>query len=133
MKLYHTVSSTTITQEVIGSFLENGRYENHLRKLRNTLHKNSLQYVRTIRESFPEDTKLSRPQGGFMLWLELSKHIDTVQLYELAMKHKISIAPGKIFTLQKQYSNCLRLSYGLVWNEEVEAALRMLGKLISRS
>lgn len=133
MKLYHTVSSTTITQEVIGSFLENGRYENHLRKLRSTLHKNSLQYLRTISESFPEDTKLSRPQGGFMLWLELSKHIDTVQLYEQAMKHKISIAPGKIFTLQKQYSNCLRLSYGLVWDKEVESALRLLGKLASKS
>jgi len=128
-KQFHNISSTTLTQEAIGSFLENGRYENHLRKLRNTLHGNSLNYLRTIGESFPEDTKVSRPNGGFMLWLELKKDIDTFRLYEQAVKHNISIAPGRMFTLQQQYNNCLRLSYGLHWSDEVEQGLRKIGSL----
>jgi DNA-binding transcriptional MocR family regulator len=131
-KLYHAISSTTLTQEAIGSFLETGRYEHHLRGLRHTLHTNSLQYLRTIRECFPSDTRVSRPQGGFMQWVELNKRIDTVELFEQAQKYNISIAPGRMFTLQKQYNNCIRLSYGMVWNEQVEKALRMLGRLITR-
>ena len=128
-KQFHSISSTSLTQEAIGDFLENGRYENHLRKLRHTLHCNSLNYLRTIGESFPQDTKVTRPNGGFILWLELNKDIDTLKLYEQALRHNISIAPGRMFTLQKQYNNCLRLSYGLHWNEDVQNGLIRLGRL----
>lgn len=128
-KRYHSVSASEITQEAIGDFLENGRYENHLRKLRHTLHCNSMQYMRAICEYFPHDTKVSHPQGGFIQWVELSKKINTIKLYELAVQQKISFAPGRMFTLQKQYDNCMRLSYGLEWNEKVENSLKTLGRL----
>ena len=39
-KLYHTISNPTITHEVVGDFLKNGRYENHLRKIRQILNRN---------------------------------------------------------------------------------------------
>jgi len=129
IKLFHSLSGTSITQEVIGGFLENGRYEAHLRNLRRKLHANYLQYVRVIAEHFPEETKISRPQGGLSLWVELPKQIDTVDLYQTAISKKISFSPGNMFTLQKQFSNCLRLSYGLEWNERTENALNTLGKL----
>jgi DNA-binding transcriptional MocR family regulator len=128
-KRYHSVSASAITQEAIGDFLENGRYENHLRKLRQTLHCNSMKYMRAICEHFPHDTKVSHPQGGFIQWVELNKKINTIKLYELSIQQKISFAPGSMFTLQKQYNNCLRLNYGLVWNEKVENSLKMLGRL----
>jgi len=131
-KLIHSVSSTTVTQEAIAGFLENGRYENHLRNLRKHLHSNSLQFTRAIAEYFPEGTKISHPQGGFMLWVELDKKINTAELYDIAIKHKISIAPGRMFTLQNQFNNCMRLSYGQKWTWEIDNKLRLLGKLINQ-
>ncbi len=128
-KLYHTLSSTPITHEVIGNFLESGRYEAHLRKLRRTLHTNYLQYVRVIGESFPEGTKISRPQGGLSLWVELPKRVDTIDLYNTAFNKKITFSPGTMFTLKKQFSNCMRLSYGLEWNPKTAASLQTLGRL----
>lgn len=128
-KLYHSVSSATLTQEAVGNFLETGRYENHLKRLRHTLHANSLHYLRAICAYFPEGTKVSRPAGGFLLWLELPRSVDTAKLYDIALRYKISIAPGRMFTLQDQYNHCIRLSYGLLWNDEVDQALKLLGKL----
>jgi len=130
MKLYHSISGTAITQEVIAGFLETGRYENHLRKLRQTLHSNLLKYSAAIAGYFPEGTMASRPQGGFVLWVELPKAIDTMQLYEKAIARKISFAPGRIFTQQDQYHNCMRLNYGLVWNDWLETYLKVLGNLV---
>jgi len=130
LKLYHSIAGTTITQEVIAGFLETGRYAHHLRGLRHTLQANALRYSRAIAEYFPENTRVSRPQGGFMLWVELDERMDTALLYERAMRQKISIAPGAMFSLQDQYRNCLRLSYGMPWNETIENALRQLGRLI---
>lgn len=128
-KYYHSLYTTSITHAAVGSFLENDRYENHLRKLRHTLHRNSLQFLRCISEYFPDDTKVTIPQGGLHIWVELNKKMDTVELYNSAMQHKISIAPGRMFTLQNQYNHCLKLSCGLVWKDEVEQALKLLGKL----
>lgn len=130
LKLYHTISGATITQEVIAGFLETGRYAHHLRGLRQTLHTNSLRYGGAIAEYFPDGTRVSRPEGGFMLWVELDQRIDTVELYDRAIRHNISIAPGNMFSLQDQYRNCLRLSYGMPWDKNIEMALKKLGQLI---
>jgi hypothetical protein len=129
LKLFLTIASTSITQEVIAGFLETGRYENHLRKLRHTLHANFLKYSRAIADYFPEGTLASRPQEGFVVWAELPGNIDTIDLYEKALRQKISFAPGRIFTLQNQYANCLRLNYGLLWNDQLEKSLQALGHL----
>jgi DNA-binding transcriptional MocR family regulator len=129
MKLFHSLSGTSITHEVIGNFLENGRYEAHLRKLRHTLHTNYLQYVRVISQHFPEGTKISRPQGGLSVWVELPKKINTVDLYYSAIKSKVSISPGSMFTLQKQFNNCMRLGYGMPWSDKLESGLKLIGKL----
>ena len=131
-KLYHTISSPTITHEVVGDFLKNGRYENHLRKIRQILNHNCNNYINTILESFPKGTKVSRPQGGFFLWIELDKKIDTAEFYHLAMKHNISIAPGRIFSFQDQFSNCMRLSFGLPWTNELRQSIQTLGRLAAQ-
>lgn len=129
IKLFLSIASPSITQEVIAAFLETGRYENHLRKLRHTLHGNFLKYSNAISEYFPSGTMASSPQGGFVIWIELPGDIKTLDLYEKSIQQKISFAPGQIFTLQEQYMNCLRLNYGLMWNDQLEKSLRSLGRL----
>lgn len=129
LKLVHTLSCTAITQEAVAGFLKSGRYENHLRQLRKTLQDNYQHYIRTIAEHFPAGTKTSRPQGGLSLWVELNKNTSTTKLFEKAIKQKISIAPGRMFTLQDQFENCMRLSLGLPWTDNLEKQLQLLGKL----
>jgi len=129
LKLFHSITTTNITQEVIANFLETGRYEHHLRKLRSTLHTNSLQYIRAINDYFPEGTKVSRPQGGIVLWVEFDQKMDTLKLYDQAIRRGISIAPGRLFTLQDQFSNCIRLNYGMSWNDKLDKGLRDLAEI----
>lgn len=130
LKLYHSITSATVEQMTIANFLATGRYEHHLRKLRQTLHSNSLQYIRAIREYFPEGTKVTHPKGGFILWVELPKSVDTYELYQDALFHKISIAPGAMFSLQDRYRNCMRLSYGMPWTNELDKSLKRLGAVV---
>jgi DNA-binding transcriptional MocR family regulator len=129
LKMVHAISTCTITHEAVANFLKNGRYENHLRKMRQTLQTNYHNYSNTIAEFFPEGTKISRPRGGLAIWVELNKKIDTTELYDIALKHKISISPGRMFSLQHQFENCMRLCIGLPWTEELQHKLKKLGKL----
>lgn len=129
LKLIHSLSSTSIINEAVGNFLLTGKYENHLRNLRRTLQENYQKYADAIATYFPEGTKISRPQGGLALWVELPKHIDTGKLYDYALKKQISISPGQIFTLQSQFQNCMRLCIGLPWTDELKHKLKQLGTL----
>jgi DNA-binding transcriptional MocR family regulator len=126
----HAISSSAITHEAVANFLKSGRYDRHLRRLRHTLQSNYQHYIHAIAEYFPEGTKTSRPQGGLALWVEFNKKVNTAELFDKAMKQKISIAPGRMFTLQNQFKNCMRLSIGLPWSEQVRLKLKQLGRLV---
>ncbi|HWV71395.1 MAG TPA: PLP-dependent aminotransferase family protein [Pseudosphingobacterium sp.] len=129
-KLLQTISAPSLYQEVIADFMEHGRYDHHLRTLRTKLYTNCLQFQRAIEDYFPHNTKISQPQGGFMLWLELNKTVDTEKLYDIAIKQKISFAPGRMFSLHNRYNNCMRLNYGLEWNQKLDFDLKRLGNLV---
>jgi DNA-binding transcriptional MocR family regulator len=131
LKLLHSTSSISIVNEAVANFMKNG-YEKHLQQMRKSLQNNYQNYVQTIAESFPEGTKTSRPQGGLSLWVEFDKSIKTTELYDLAIKENISIAPGRMFTLQNQFENCMRLCIGLPWTEETQLKLRQVGNLAKR-
>lgn len=131
IKMMHNISSTTITQQAIAHFLSIGRFDFHLKKLRKALHTQCLRYMQGILQYFPAGVKVSRPQGGLVLWVELDKQLDAYRLYQQALKHDVSVAPGKLFSAQGQFGNCLRISYVRPWDEDVEDGLRIIGKLVA--
>ena len=130
-KMMFNVTGTTITQRAIAHFLGIGRYEYHLRKLRKALHTQCLRYMQGILQYFPPGTKVSRPQGGFVLWVELDQQLNSYRLYQEALKHNVSVAPGQLFSVQGQFGNCLRISYARPWDGEVDDGLRTVGRLIA--
>jgi DNA-binding transcriptional MocR family regulator len=132
VKRMHNISTNTIAQAAISHFLQNGRYELHLRHLRKALHTQSLRYMQAIAEYFPEDTRVSRPEGGFVLWVEMNKNADGYKLHKRALKQNVGIAPGQIFSSQGQFHNYFRLSYGAPWSDKIDHGLKILGELIHK-
>ena len=132
MKRGLNISSPSLTQAAVAHFLKIGRYEYHLKNLRKALHTQCLRYMQAIIEYFPSDTKISRPHGGFVLWLQLNKKINSFKLRTEAMKHNISIVPGRIFSANCNYTHFIRISFGKPWSEDVDYGLMMLGRLIKK-
>jgi DNA-binding transcriptional MocR family regulator len=131
-KRIQSISSPTLTQAAIAHYLQYGRYEYHLKTMRRALHTQCLRYLQAIIDYFPEGTKVSRPQGGFLLWVQLDKKINSFKLRTEAMKHQISIVPGKLFSANCDYNNCIRISFGKPWIEDADYGLMMLGKMIKK-
>lgn len=130
LKRMHTVSTNSLAQAAVANFLSNGRFELHLRHLRKALHTQSLRYIQAVCEHFPADTLITRPQGGFTLWIEMNKKINAYKLHKRALKHNIGIAPGQIFSSQGRFENCFRLSYGEPWSPRIEEGIKTLGRIM---
>ena len=130
IKMMHTISSATPTQAAIANFFVAGRYDLHMRNLRRALYTQCLRYMQAIAAYFPPGTKISRPQGGYALWIELDKRVNAFELYQAAMEQNISIAPGQIFSTDARYSNFIRISFGMAYDETVDKSIKALGALL---
>ncbi|MFC5411228.1 PLP-dependent aminotransferase family protein [Larkinella bovis] len=132
LKRMMAVASTTPTQVAVGLFFENGRFDLHMRKLRKALHTQCLQYSQAIAQYFPPDVKITRPEGGYVLWLEMNQQINAYELFQTALQHKISIAPGPIFSTDGRFTNYFRMSFGKPFDNQIAEGLKKLGALIQQ-
>jgi len=129
MKFAQTVSTPVLPQLAIADFLRNGGYDHHLRTLRRQLRDQVARYAAEIAARFPAGTKLSRPQGGFVLWVELPEGIDSLDLQERAVAEGAAVAPGPIFSASGGYRNFLRISCGHPWGPAAEQALQTVARI----
>jgi DNA-binding transcriptional MocR family regulator len=126
-KVASTLCGPVLPQLALADFLASGGYDRHLRRIRRVFQDVLHRMVRAIDESFPEGTRVSQPQGGFVLWLELPRGIDTRLLFAQALERGICFAPGVVFSASGRYGNCLRVSGGYGWSARIDKGLRALG------
>lgn len=132
LKMAMNFTTAMTSQLTVAAFLANGGYDRHLRQLRRAYQSQINRMTQAIYEYFPVETKVSRPGGGYVLWLQLPDVFDSMQLYEEAMQHNISTAPGTMFSPSGNYHNCLRLNCGIPWTEAIDQAMQKLGYLAKR-
>lgn len=126
------MATPTLFQLAIAEFLESDRYSRHLRAMRKTVAEHIERASVAIGKYFPEGTKITRPGGGCVLWVELPTSVDTLVLYETALIKGISISPGLLFASNEQYRYCFRLNCGHPWSNGMDEALKTLGKIITK-
>jgi len=129
LKFTLSASSPTFSQMVIAEFLESGGYDQHLRRIRREYARNVGLMSDTVMRYFPEGTRLTRPSGGFVLWVQLPENVDSLELYELALQGGITLAPGHVFSATYQFSNFIRLN-AATFNYSTERAIERLGAMI---
>lgn len=132
LKFTNTLGTPAILQKTLAEFLRDGGYDHHLRSIRRAYHQQMHLFTQAMHKYFPEGTRLSRPQGGCVVWVEFDPRVDTLRLYRDALKHKINTAPGSLFTSKDRYRNCLRMATGLPWSDQMDAGLRTLGELVKK-
>ena len=128
-KLMSSLATPVPMQEGLSEYLSRGGYDRHLRQLRQALVTNRQVVLRTIAKHFPPGTRVTQPEGGYCVWVELPSQIDALELHRVALSHDISIAPGHLFSADHRFTHHLRLNYGHPDNAQVEGALKTLGKI----
>lgn len=123
------LATATAPQLAVAELLERGGYDRYLRQARQQYAGSVARMSRAVERYFPEGTRLTQPQGGFVLWVEFPGRVDAQLLCEQALAHGISVAPGPIFSATRKYRNCIRLNCAQPWDERLERAIARLGQL----
>ena len=130
LKYTTNVATSTLPQVAIAKFLESGGYDHHLRSIRRLYASFVAQLSHAVERYFPEGTRVTRPNGGIVLWVQLPDYADSLELYKQALQAGITLAPGYIFSATHQYKNFIRLNAAW-WSYETDRAMRRLGELVA--
>lgn len=128
LKSVSNIGTATPMQLAIAEFLATGGYDQHLRRIRGIYSRQTSQMAQAVERSFPRGTRVNSPSGGFVLWVEMPPQVDSIRLYELALKAGITIAPGRIFSAEGKYGNFIRLN-AAYWSRRIEDAVAVIGGL----
>lgn len=130
MKYVSTASTSTFPQLVISRFIAEGGYERHVRRMRAQYQRHCTTMTRWLEKHFPAGTRISHPQGGYLLWVELDDAIDCVELNRRCAE--FSLASGVLFSATGKYRNCLRLNFTHGLEPKVEAALKVVAAAVEQ-
>ncbi len=129
LKFTSSIATATFPQLALAEFLDRGGYEHHMKRVRRTYAHNVARMSEAVVRYFPEETRATRPTGGFLLWVQLPKSVDSLVLYKQALRSGITLSPGDMFSSTRRYRNFVRLN-AACWTDEIERAIARLGDLI---
>ncbi len=129
LKFLNTVATPHLQQLVLAEYLESGGYDRYLARLRIAFAEQVRMVSQAVAKYFPEGTRITRPDAGYLLWVELPKNVDTVKLFRSAVAANITIVPGTIFSTTGRFRNCIRLSCGYRWSDALDRGLVTVGRL----
>ena len=129
LKFTSSASESMLLSETLGAFLASGGYEHHLKALRR-LYQAQVSTVRShVARHFPAGTRATQPEGGFLLWVEIPKGVDSLDLFRAALSERIVIMPGQVYSSGARYRHCIRLSCCQELDDRFMDAIEKLGQL----
>ena len=131
LQLMSTLATSAPIQRTLVHYLTSRNYESHLRQLRKKLHDRKAKMAQLLSSLLPDEVKVLNQSGGYFLWLDLPKHIDTMVIYQALLSDNVSIAPGKMFALTDDYNHCIRLNASFELDNPRTQALHILCERIA--
>ena len=129
LKSFTNVAGARLPQLAMAEFLESGGFDKHVKQLRVALWR-ALESTRAeVLRIFPAGTRVSQPEGGFVLWIQLPDECDGLEIQQRAAAAGIHILAGEWFSPSKQFRNFIRISCGHPF-EVIKPALRTLAGLL---
>jgi len=76
------------------------------------------------------DVEISRPQGGFFIWIKLPSDTDVTRLEALALEARVQYTPGRAFFAGKGGERHIRLAFSYEQPDKCYEGSRILGKAL---
>ena len=83
-----------------------------------------------LEKYMPKGVSWTHPEGGLFLFLTLPEVMDTVALYEKALKAGVAYVAGSFFYTDGSHRNTLRLNFSFIETSRMEEGIQILASLL---
>lgn len=132
--------SSNFCQHVVRQAIVTGLYAKHIEMLKAKYRAKRDLMLECLGRSFPDEVKVIKPLGGLYIWASLPRGISTGvggPLFQEAVQRKVLYVPGGFCYCEEpgieKPANNLRLSFGMVTQENIVEGMARLGEAVSQS
>ena len=113
-----------VAAELVFRTLSDGSYRRHLAGLRNRLAKRRREMIGQL-EGFGV-RPWTLPRGGFYLWCRLPDGRDAAEVAKAALRERVVLAPGNVFSLTQSATDLMRFNVAEVNDQALRIIRRTL-------
>jgi 2-aminoadipate transaminase len=108
-------------------------FNEHVPALRRGLRAKLVTLMESLNEHFGTAAEFDDPKGGIFLWVKLPDNVDTLKLYQSALKAGVAINPGPEWSVNKEHGRSrMRLCFASPTHEEIRQGIAALAEVCSR-
>lgn len=127
------LSTSSLFQRALESYVTVGRYHAHLRRSGLAYKKRRDAMLAAIQHHLPAGVQVNTPSGGLFIWLRLPGSLSTEELLPLACQEGVVFARGsRFFPDPVEGEHSMRLNFAAHPPEEIEEGIRRLGRAVGR-
>ncbi len=125
----HDAGSNYLAAAIAAEFYKNGISE-HAGVTNPVLHNKRDLTLSGLRETLDDICTWSTPAGGLFIWVRVPDDTDRPKLYELAQQNGVNYLPGVSFHYANRNKPYLRLAFGHLTEQQIEAGIPVLARCI---
>jgi len=89
--------------------------------------------MESLNEQFGTAAEFEEPKGGIFLWVKLPDNVDTMKLYQPALKAGVAINPGPEWSVDRAHSKSrMRLCFAGPSHDEIREGIAVLAEVCHR-
>lgn len=125
----HDAGSNTLAASIVAEYLAGGLWQ-HCEEQNATFKRKRDLLCRTLDAELADCCRWSEPAGGLFLWLRLPDDVDRDRMQSLADQRGVRYARGRAFQVDAEDVPFVRLAFGHVTDEAIEAGIPLLAECI---
>jgi len=118
------------SQRVLFDYLCNNDIDKHIATILSVYRNQREAMVNAIKKYFPEEVEFTEPEGGMFLWVKLPRHINSLELFDIAIKDKVAFVPGDPFYPSNPDKFTMRLNFSCVDEATITKGIERLAGAI---
>jgi len=124
--------TSKLTQHLAAQYILRYGLENHLEDIRPIYRAKRDAMISALERHMPADAGISwtKPEGGLFVWMTLPEEIDTTEMLQDAIEHKVAYVPGASCYVDGGGQNTIRLSYSLATPETIDEGIKRLAEVV---
>ncbi len=123
---------TGLLQRALAHFMQEGVLKRHLRRVLPIYQARRDALLNSLSRWMPTAVCWSEPQGGFSCWVSLPRCAPPGVLYHQALQNGFAFTPGEAYLLDDDGREYLRLCFGNLGTDGIEAGVKLLATLIQQ-
>jgi 2-aminoadipate transaminase len=122
--------TSSFSQKIMYEFLKENDLDEHIARITDAYGAQCRAMQESLVRHFPASIGYTHPEGGMFLWGRLPNGMDSMELFQEAVKENVVFVPGDPFYTGSRNTSAFRLNFSCVNPEIVEKGVKRMARAL---